>query len=211
MKIVVQSALLFAAAAPGIARTCRGRAGSLLTICCVECHDTDAKKGGLGFDRAPSSIRQNSTNFSRWVLVHDRVMRRREPPKKKARPDSAAAKPYQVVWRQSLTEAEDGEVGEGKVARRSGPAQSLPSMKARCATCCTRRGCRCETHLPEDGKADRFTRFGDALDVSQRSDGAVSLARRITPCARRWRPRPSGPSGRFSVTTRATSAVTRAR
>src|SRR5689334_12835786 len=52
---------------------------------CLECHDRETKKGGfdltaLKFD--PS----NSTNFARWVLVHDRVSNGEMPPKKKPRP-----------------------------------------------------------------------------------------------------------------------------
>src|SRR5882672_6690312 len=52
---------------------------------CAECHDAETKKGGLDltalrFDSA------NATNFSQWVLVHDRVLAGEMPPKKKARP-----------------------------------------------------------------------------------------------------------------------------
>src|SRR5436309_7393782 len=51
---------------------------------CFECHDSEMKKGGLDltalkFDPA------NSTNFSEWVLVHDRVSKGEMPPKRKVK------------------------------------------------------------------------------------------------------------------------------
>ena len=78
---------------------------------CVECHDADTRKGGLDltelkFDPA------NSTNFSTWVLVHDRVSNGQMPPKKKARPDSADAEAFIKSLASSLTEAEEAELDQ---------------------------------------------------------------------------------------------------
>ena len=86
MKSFVRSCLFFAAAIPVMAGDLPRAARQFVEKHCVECHDADAKKGGLDltalkFDPA------NSTNFSRWVLVHDRVSNGEMPPKKKARPE----------------------------------------------------------------------------------------------------------------------------
>src|SRR6266540_301781 len=119
MKIVVQSALLFAAAAPGIARDLPRASRQFVEQYCVECHDADAKKGGLDltalqFDPA------NSTNFSRWVLVHDRVSNGEMPPKKqKARPEPAEAEAFAKSLATALTEAERARFAkEGRATQR---------------------------------------------------------------------------------------------
>src|SRR5213592_774966 len=90
MKAFLRFSLLFAVAGPVMARDLPRASRQFVEQYCVECHNTDMKKGGLDltalkFDPA------NSTNFFRWVLVHDRVSNGEMPPKKKARPDSAAA------------------------------------------------------------------------------------------------------------------------
>ena len=54
---------------------------------CVECHDADTKKGDLDLTALKFDF-SNSTNFSKWVTVHDRVASGEMPPKKKARPDA---------------------------------------------------------------------------------------------------------------------------
>src|SRR6266542_1854314 len=72
---------------------------------CLECHDADTKKGGLDltalkFDPA------NSTNFSKWVRVHDGVSNGEMPPKRKPRPDSVEAEAFTGSLASSLTEVE---------------------------------------------------------------------------------------------------------
>src|SRR5947208_11342680 len=85
---------------------------------CVECHDTDTKKGGLDltalkFDPA------NLTNFSRWVLVHDRVSNSEMPPKKKARPEAAELEEFTKSLSTSLVSAEQLRLAkEGRATQR---------------------------------------------------------------------------------------------
>src|SRR5262245_21517683 len=72
---------------------------------CVECHDADAKKGGLDL----TSLKFDpvtSTNFSRWVLVHDRVRNGEMPPKKKARPGAAELASFVQSLSSSLASVE---------------------------------------------------------------------------------------------------------
>src|SRR5688500_17277079 len=52
---------------------------------CFECHDAEVKKGGLDLTALKFDL-ANSTTFSTWVLIHDRVNNGEMPPKKKPRP-----------------------------------------------------------------------------------------------------------------------------
>src|SRR5947208_4299161 len=136
---------------------------------CVECHDADTKKGGLDlsalkFDPA------NLTNFSRWVLVQDRVSNGEMPPKKKPRPEAAESESFTNSLSSSLVSVERARMAkEGRATRRrlnryeyENALRDLlhaPWLQIR-------------DSLPEDGEADRFNKIGDALDVSH-----VQLAR----------------------------------
>src|SRR5216117_1085108 len=163
MKVFARFTLLFAAAAPVMAGDLPRATRLFVERHCVECHDADSKKGGLDltvlkFDPA------NSTNFSRWVLVHDRVSDGEMPPKKKARPDSADAEAFIKSLASALTEAEEARAAkEGRATQRrlnryeyENALRDLlhaPWLQVR-------------NSLPEDGEANRFNKSGDALDVS---------------------------------------------
>src|SRR5216117_1365153 len=118
MKVFARFTLLFAAAAPVMAGDLPRATRLFVERHCVECHDADTTKGGLDltalkFDPA------NSTNFSTWVLVHDRVHNGEMPPKKKARPDSAEAKAFITSLASSLIEVEETRATkEGRATRR---------------------------------------------------------------------------------------------
>src|SRR5438132_5552593 len=130
---------------------------------CVECHDTDTKKGGLDltalkFDPA------NLTNFSRWVLVHDRVSNGEMPPKKKPRPEASELEAFTKSLASSLVSVEQARMAkEGRATRRrlnryeyENALRDLlhaPWLQVR-------------DSLPEDGEVDRFNKIGDARDVS---------------------------------------------
>jgi hypothetical protein len=130
---------------------------------CVECHDTETKKGGLDvttlkFDPAAS------TNFSKWVLVHDRVSNGEMPPKKKARPEPKELEAFTNSLASALISVEQAQfVKEGRATRRrlnryeyENALRDLlhaPWLQIR-------------DSLPEDGERDRFNKVGDALDVS---------------------------------------------
>src|SRR5436309_15913148 len=163
MTAVLRFSLLFAVAAPLAARDLPPASRQFVEQYCVECHDADTKKGGLDltalkFDPA------NSTNFSRWVLVHDRVSNDEMPPKKKPRPDSADAEAFIKSLASALTEAEETRAAkEGRATQRrlnryeyENALRDLlhaPWLQVR-------------NSLPEDGEANRFNKSGDALDVS---------------------------------------------
>src|SRR5687767_2945267 len=88
MKGFGQFCLLVAVATASLGASLPPNSREFLAKHCFECHDAEVKKGGLDltalkFDPA------NSTNFSTWVLVHDRIREGEMPPKKKPRPATA--------------------------------------------------------------------------------------------------------------------------
>ena len=130
---------------------------------CVECHDADTKKGGLDLTALPFEL-GNATNFSKWVLVHDRINRGEMPPKKKARPDAGELAGVLKSLSTSLVSAEQARFDrEGRATQRrlnryeyENALRDLlraPWLQVRDA-------------LPEDGEAHRFNKVGEALDVS---------------------------------------------
>src|SRR5437667_11335229 len=191
MKVFIRFSLLFAVAAPVMARDLPRASRQFLEQYCVECHDTDTTKDGLDltalkFDPA------NSTNFSTWVLVHDRVSNGEMPPKKKARPDSADAEAFTGSLAASLTEVESARAAkEGRATQRrlnryeyENALRDLlhaPWLQVR-------------NSLPEDGEANRFNKSGDALDVSHvqmaRYLGAADYALRQAMATEAEQPQP---------------------
>src|SRR6266566_8920126 len=117
MKAFARFSLLCAVAAPVMARDLPRASRQFVEQYCVECHDADTQKGGLDltalkFDPA------NSTNFSSWVLVHDRVSSGEMPPKKKPRPEPAEAEAFTGSLAASLTEAESAHAAkEGRATQ----------------------------------------------------------------------------------------------
>ena len=130
---------------------------------CVECHDADTQKGRLDL-RALKFNPAISTNFSKWVLIHDRVSKGEMPPKKKPRPDATELEAFTKSLSASLVAVERAQMAkEGRATRRrlnryeyENALRDLlhaPWLQVR-------------DSLPEDGEADRFNKIGDALDVS---------------------------------------------
>ena len=163
MKLPVQFGLLLAIAVPVVAGDLPPPSRQFLDKNCFECHDTETKKGGLDltalkFDPA------NSTNFSKWVLVHDRASNGEMPPKKKARPDAAELASFVQSLSSSLVSSEQTRIArEGRSTQRrlnryeyENALRDLlhaPWLQVR-------------DSLPEDGEAHRFNKVGEALDVS---------------------------------------------
>jgi mono/diheme cytochrome c family protein len=191
MKVFGRSILLLAAAAPGMAGDLPRATRLFVEEHCVECHDADVKKGGLDltalkFDPA------NSTNFSRWVLVHDRVSNGEMPPKKKPRPEAVELEAFTKSLSSPLVSVERARMAkEGRATRRrlnryeyENALRDLlhaPWLQVR-------------DSLPEDGEADRFNKVGDALDVSHvqmaRYLGAADYALRQAMAPQAERPDP---------------------
>lgn len=162
MKAIVQCSLFLALAAAawgGVPPATR----PFLERHCVACHDAEARKGGLdltALEFSPADV----TNFSKWVLVHDRVQSGEMPPKKKARPGAEETEAFLKIISTPLIAAEQARTAaEGRATRRrlnryeyENALRDLlhaPWLQIR-------------DTLPEDGEAHRFNKVGDALDVS---------------------------------------------
>jgi hypothetical protein len=150
-------------ASPAIARDLPRASRLFVEQHCAECHDTDTKKGGLDLN-ALQFDPANSTNFSTWVLVHDRVRDGEMPPKKKARPDSAQAEAFTRSLASSLIEAEQARaMKEGRATRRR---LNRYEYESALRDLLHAPWLQVRDSLPEDGEAYRFNKIGDALDVS---------------------------------------------
>jgi hypothetical protein len=172
MKLAVQFSIFLAAIAPSLAATLPANGREFVENHCFECHDAEVKKGGLDltalkFDPA------NSTNFSTWVLVHDRVSNGEMPPKKKARPEPKELDSFTRSLGASLISAESARIAkEGRATQRrlnryeyENALRDLlhaPWLQIR-------------DSLPEDGEAHRFNKVGEALDISH-----VQMARYLS-------------------------------
>jgi hypothetical protein len=172
MKVFVQFCVLLAVATPWADAALRASDRQFIEKHCFECHDAEVKKGGLDltmlkFDPA------NSTNFSAWVLVHDRASNGEMPPKKKARPEPAELESFTKSLATSLVSAERTRLAkEGRAMQRrlnryeyENALRDLlhaPWLQIRDA-------------LPEDGEAHRFNKVGEALDMSH-----VQMARYLS-------------------------------
>jgi hypothetical protein len=130
---------------------------------CFECHDSTSTKGGLDL----TALRfepATPTNFSKWVLIFDRVSKGEMPPKKKARPDAAELQTFTNSLSSSLVSFERAQMArEGRATRRR-----LNRYEYENALRDLLHGpwLQIRDSLPEDGEAERFNKVGDALDVS---------------------------------------------
>jgi mono/diheme cytochrome c family protein len=85
---------------------------------CVECHGAETKKGDLNLEELKFDPR-NSTNFSRWVLIHDRVSKGEMPPKKKPRPEQTELEAFTKSLSSELVSVERARMAkEGRATRR---------------------------------------------------------------------------------------------
>jgi hypothetical protein len=93
-RLTLALALFIAAVASApAASSLRPELGTFLEETCVECHDAESKKGTLDLTSLEWKPEERES-FDRWVKVFDAVDRGIMPPKKKPRPDPAAAKAF---------------------------------------------------------------------------------------------------------------------
>jgi hypothetical protein len=131
---------------------------------CLECHDTDTKKGGLDLSVLKFDLGDPQA-FSTWVNVHDRVTKGEMPPaKKKERPAPVELRAFTNFVGSALLETDRMRVAkEGRAVNRRlnryeyeetlRDLLSLPYLQVK-------------NFLPEDPESHLFNKVGDALDVS---------------------------------------------
>ncbi len=152
-----------AASLPILAAELPSASKAFLEKNCAECHDADTRKGRLDLT-ALKFEPAVATNFSRWVMVYDRVNNGEMPPKKQARPDAGELADFTKTLSAALVSAEHARLADnGRATQRrlnryeyENALRDLlhaPWLQIR-------------DSLPEDGEVDRFNKVGDALDVS---------------------------------------------
>src|SRR5437867_11974228 len=118
MRVFVHFYMLLAVVAASSAGTLPPTERQFLDKHCFECHDAEVKKGGLDLTALKFDL-ANSTNFSTWVLVHDRVSKGEMPPKKKARPATEELQAFTNSLASSLVSAEQARIAkEGRATQR---------------------------------------------------------------------------------------------
>lgn len=130
---------------------------------CLECHDSQAKKGGLDLTPRDMDLAEPST-FLRWVRLHDRVQSGEMPPKGSEPPKPEEIKPV-LDWLNQTLNTED-------LKRRQQSGRSVVRRMNRAEFENTLRDLldvpwiEVRELLPDDGRADGYTKTAAALDVS---------------------------------------------
>lgn len=130
---------------------------------CMDCHDSDSKKGDLDLSALPFELSSQKT-FDLWVKIHDRVRDGEMPPKKKARPQRAAIDQFLQAIGQPMVRADQAhEAAEGRaVSRRLNRYEYENAVRDLLHA----PWLQIKDRLPEDGESHRFNKDGMALSVS---------------------------------------------
>jgi mono/diheme cytochrome c family protein len=137
--------------------------GPFLENHCVECHDSDTKKGGLDLDALAFQL-DDPKSFAEWVKVHDRMRDHEMPPKKEKQPDAAEADAFLQSLAGTLIAADRKRAArEGRATwRRMNRYEYENTVRDLLGA----PWLQIKEMLPEDGEAFRFNKVGGALDVS---------------------------------------------
>jgi hypothetical protein len=162
MRRAILSFLLLVALLPA------ARAGALdaaalkpfLTEHCLDCHDSDTKKGGLDLEH----LTADPANFAEWVKVFDRTESGEMPPPKKSHLDPKDAAPVLASLKTALAETDaNRQQREGRVGvRRLSRVEFENTLRDLLGL----PGLRVLSDLPADGKSHGFDRCPAALDFS---------------------------------------------
>jgi hypothetical protein len=129
---------------------------------CLDCHDSDSRKGGLDLTHLPSDF---NAAFETWIKIHDRIAADEMPPKKKSRPPKQETALFLDVLGKRL-HTED-------LQRRSTDGRASVRRLTRAEYQNTLRDLLELPHLevadllPPDGQRAGFDKLGEALDFSE--------------------------------------------
>ncbi|MGB3118375.1 MAG: c-type cytochrome domain-containing protein, partial [Verrucomicrobiales bacterium] len=85
---------------------------------CYDCHDADAKKGGLDLTSLQWKP-DDAGNLQQWIKVFDKVERGEMPPEKQDRPPTAVSGPFLKTLHDELhTFSRHKQEAEGRVVYR---------------------------------------------------------------------------------------------
>jgi hypothetical protein len=125
---------------------------------CIECHDTETKKGGLDLG-ALSINSEDAATQKMWIRVFDRVTAGEMPPEKKPRPADAESKTFLASLGDDLFAKDAAQ--KGTVLRRLNRREYQNTLN-------DLLGVEVDliALLPEDGRAHGFDTNGEALGIS---------------------------------------------
>ena len=130
---------------------------------CVECHDSDMKKGGLDLTALKPEF-ANPETFGRWVKIHDRIASGEMPPKKRDRPPAGESDSVKKWLYDNLLKTDQARLaGESRTGvRRMTRAEYENTIR----DLFDMPGIALSGSLPADGSAHGFDTNSDALDIS---------------------------------------------
>ncbi len=129
---------------------------------CIDCHDADAKKGGLDL-QALSWRPDDAENFQQWTKVFDKVRHGEMPPRKKERPAAETLKSFLGTLHDEMHRVSaERQSREGRtVLRRLNRSEYENTVHALLGVDTPLRDL-----LPEDATAEGFDNVGAALELS---------------------------------------------
>lgn len=147
----------FAVTAPPV-MAAAGPFQAFLSANCMDCHDSEMKKGGLDLSALSLDLSQPET-MRIWTRVHDRTLAGEMPPPKKRQPAPAEKASFLTVLQGALTRWDIAQ--KGTVIRRLNRTEYENTLRDMLGV-----QTRLAELLPEDGKAHGFDNVGEALDLS---------------------------------------------
>ncbi|MBC7966933.1 MAG: DUF1592 domain-containing protein [Fuerstia sp.] len=130
---------------------------------CLECHGAESKQGGLDLSASSVDLSDRAT-YLRWVRIHDRMQSGEMPPKDSQRPEAEEIKPVLEWLSQTLNadELQRREKNGRSVVRRMNRAEFENTLRDLLDV----PWIEVQELLPEDGRADGYTKTAAALDIS---------------------------------------------
>lgn len=130
---------------------------------CLECHAPLTKSGGLDLSAQAIDLADTAT-MMRWVRLHDRVLSGEMPPKDSPRPAAEEVQPV-LAWLSRSLHAEELRLRENngrRVVRRMNRVEFENTLRDLLDV----PWLEVKESLPDDGRADGYTKSAAALDVS---------------------------------------------
>jgi hypothetical protein len=125
---------------------------------CIDCHDSDVKKGGLDLSALTTTPTTPAT-LKKWVRIFDRVAAHEMPPPKKPQPSPSELQAFATALSTDLTTQYNTQ--KGTVLRRLNRREYQNTINDLLGI-----NVNLIDALPEDGRAQGFDNIGSALSIS---------------------------------------------
>jgi hypothetical protein len=160
--IHITTLLCMVALASASASELTGKLEPMFDQHCYDCHDADAKKGGLDLTELKWKP-DDAENLQQWTKVFDKVEQAEMPPRKKARPPAEMSGTFLKTLHDALHAfSARQQESEGRVVyRRLNRTEYVNTIHDLLGIDTPLRDL-----LPEDGTAGGFDKIGEALNLS---------------------------------------------